>query len=227
MTATDDGSLPGSASRVVVRGRDLPWQSSPSPFVWRKRLFHAGTAEAGVVTSIVRYDPRSRFPAHDHPDGEEILVIEGTFSDERGDFPAGTYMLNPEGFRHAPFSVEGCLLFVKLRQYAGKERETVLLQTRPGQWRPRAEGARSMTLHESVHYSDHIRLTELSPGVELPPVELADGEELFVLSGELCDEHGTYPAHTWLALPPGSSHRPRSAQGCLLYVCSPRATRAP
>ena len=27
----------------------------------------------------------SRFPAHDHPEGEEILVLEGVFSDEHGD----------------------------------------------------------------------------------------------------------------------------------------------
>ena len=82
-----------------------------------------------------------------------------------------------------------------------------------------------MTLYQSPRFPDQIRLTELSPGVELPVVELVDGEEIFVISGELSDEYGTYPAHTWLALPPGSSHRPRSAQGCLLYVCSPRAAR--
>jgi hypothetical protein len=32
------------------------------------------------------------------------------------------------------------------------------------------------------------------------------------------DEWGVYPAHTWLALPPGSVHSPRSASGAVLYV---------
>ena len=41
------------------------------------------------------------------------------FSDESGDWGADTCLLNPEGFRHAPFSREGCLIFVKLRQAAG------------------------------------------------------------------------------------------------------------
>src|SRR5690606_22216478 len=102
-----------------VAGAELDWQPSPSPLVWRKRLFHAGAAEAGVVTSIVRYDAGAGLHAHGHAEGEEILVLSGTFSDERGDFGAGSYMLNPEGFRHAPSSREGCVLFVKLRQYAG------------------------------------------------------------------------------------------------------------
>lgn len=208
-------------ARVVVRGGDLPWQASPSPLVARKRLYHSGPPEAGVVTSIVRYAPGAQFPEHPHPQGEEILVLDGTFSDQRGDFPAGTYMLNPEGFRHAPFSREGCVLFVKLRQYAGDQRESVLLETQRGSWEARQEGVRSLELYRSARHVDRVRLTQLSPGVELPPIALPGGEELFVVSGELADEQGTYPAHTWLLLPPGSSHRPRSAAGCLLYVRSP------
>jgi anti-sigma factor ChrR (cupin superfamily) len=34
--------------------------------------------------------------------GEEFLVLEGTFSDERGDYPRGSYVRNPPGTAHAP-----------------------------------------------------------------------------------------------------------------------------
>ncbi|WP_437893475.1 cupin domain-containing protein [Sorangium sp. So ce124] len=44
------------------------------------------------------------------------------------------------------------------------------------------------------------------------------GEEFLVLEGDLRDEHGVYPAGTWLRQPPGSQHRPRSTLGCLFYV---------
>ena len=108
--------------RVAVHGAALDWQPSPSGTVWRKRLHLVGGAESGQVTSIVRYEPNATFAAHDHPEGEEILVLEGTFSDEHGDWPSGTHLLNPEGFRHAPFSRDGCVIFVKLRQYAGAGR---------------------------------------------------------------------------------------------------------
>ena len=40
-------------------------------------------------------------------------MLEGVFSDEGGDHAAGTYLRNPPGSAHAPFSREGCLLFVK------------------------------------------------------------------------------------------------------------------
>jgi anti-sigma factor ChrR (cupin superfamily) len=44
------------------------------------------------------------------------------------------------------------------------------------------------------------------------------GEEIFVLSGELSDEFGTYPAGTYIRNPPGSKHSPGSANGCVLMV---------
>jgi hypothetical protein len=113
------------------------------------------------------------------------------------------------------------VLFVKLRQFAGLDRERVLLQTAPGSWQERAPGVRSMTLYRSAHYPDHIRLTQLDPGAQPPAVALPDGEEIFVLRGELRDELGEHPAHTWLRFPAGVTHTPRSPGGCLLYVCSP------
>ena len=32
---------------LVIDTNEMGWQSSPSPSVWRKRLYHTGTAEAG------------------------------------------------------------------------------------------------------------------------------------------------------------------------------------
>ncbi|MBT9532269.1 MAG: cupin domain-containing protein, partial [Pseudomonas sp.] len=43
-----------------------------------------------------------------------ILVLEGTFQDEQGDYPAGTWLRNPHGSSHRPFSTEGCLIYVKV-----------------------------------------------------------------------------------------------------------------
>jgi len=51
--------------------------------------------ELARATSIVRCGPGSRFARHSHGGGEEILVLEGTFSDEHGDYPTGTYLHNP------------------------------------------------------------------------------------------------------------------------------------
>jgi len=197
----------------------MEWVPSPSGSVWRKRVHLVGPPESGQVTSVVRYQPKSSFPAHDHPEGEEILVLEGVFSDEHGDWPAGTYLLNPEGFRHTPFSEPGCLLFVKLRQFPGQERRHVVIDTQKATWEPGSlPGVAHKPLYQQAGFSDVMRLERWEPDADRGVVSHEQGAELFVLDGEFSDEAGTYSAGCWLRLPAGSRHRPRSASGCTLYV---------
>ncbi len=85
--------------RAVADTTQMEWAPSPSGSVWRKRVHLVGAPESGQVTSVVRYEPNSNFPLHDHPEGEEILVLEGLFSDEHGDWPAGTFL--PQAASHA------------------------------------------------------------------------------------------------------------------------------
>ena len=103
--------------RVVIDTQAQAWIASPEPGVDRQPLDRIG-GEQARATSLVRYAAGSNFSAHQHGGGEEFLVLDGTFSDEHGDYPAGTYVRNPPGSRHRPFSREGCTLFVKLRQFA-------------------------------------------------------------------------------------------------------------
>jgi anti-sigma factor ChrR (cupin superfamily) len=205
------------SARVVVDASSLPWAASPSRAVWRRRLHRVGPAESGQVTSIVRYEPGSTFPRHDHPEGEEILVLAGVFSDEHGDWPAGTYLLNPEGFRHAPFSREGCLLFVKLRQFPGKDRRHVAIDTHALPWTAQA-GREVKPLYAQEGYTDRTSLErwrpQPTPRERLYPL----GAELLVLEGSFADERGEYGPQTWLRLPPGFRHTPGTASGCELYV---------
>jgi anti-sigma factor ChrR (cupin superfamily) len=220
MSAIKDRSINGDMSaRVVVDTQAKAWQPSPSPTVWRKRLHLVGEPESGQVTAIVRYDPGATFPPHNHPEGEEIFVLEGVFSDQQGDFPAGAYLLNPEGFRHAPFSREGCVIFVKLRQYAGAGRQHVALRTDEMPWQAGFErGIERKELYMSPAFPDATRLERWSPGAGPLSREFPGGAEILVLDGELEDDDGRYGKLSWLRLPPGSSHRPRTKSGCLLYV---------
>jgi anti-sigma factor ChrR (cupin superfamily) len=91
---------------------ELPWSPSPLPGVERRLLDRSG-GEVARATSIVRYAPGSSFAAHSHGGGEEILVLDGTFSDETGDHPAGTYLRNPPASVHSPWSDQGCTIWVK------------------------------------------------------------------------------------------------------------------
>lgn len=204
---------------VSVDTNRMAWTPSPSGSVRRKRVHLVGPVEAGQVTSVVRYDPHSKFHAHDHPDGEEILVLDGVFSDEHGDWPAGTYLLNPEGFRHAPFSEPGCVLFVKLRQFPGRDRQHVVLDTNALEWQDAAlPGIQFKWLYRQPGFADETRLERWQAGSDPGPLRYPAGAELFVLEGAFEDESGMHGAGSWLRFPVGGQHHPRSGNGCTLYV---------
>ena len=65
-------------------------------------------------TALVRWAPQTYFSQHRHYGGEEILVLEGTFSDEHGDYPALSWLRSPHLSMHKPFSRGGCLILVKV-----------------------------------------------------------------------------------------------------------------
>ena len=205
--------------RVVVDTTAMDWQPSPSPTVWRKRLHLDGPAEAGRVTSIVRYDPDSKFPEHFHPEGEEFFVLEGVFSDEHGDYPAGTYVLNPDGTSHSPYSREGCTIFVKLRQYAGTDRLQRVVNTTSAEWIERRGGETAeLPLYQQDGYDGRTCLIRIAPGGSVPHHAHPWGEEVLVLDGTLEDEFGTYPRGTWIRSPLGTAHAPYSPDGCTFLL---------
>jgi anti-sigma factor ChrR (cupin superfamily) len=101
------------ARREVVDTAAMSWEPSPSGTVWRKPLYPEG-GESGPVTSLVRDAPGGASPEHTHPEGDEILVLEGEFADERGRYPVGTWIRSPHLSRHTPFSDTGCLIDVRV-----------------------------------------------------------------------------------------------------------------
>ncbi len=204
---------------VAVHTAAMDWQPSPGAGVWRKRLELRGAPESGRVTSLVRYDPGSHFPPHEHPDGEEILVLEGIFADEHGSYPAGTYLLNPQGFRHAPRSEQGCVLLVKLRQYPGGDRSHRVVDSNTAAWgQSEPPGREVLPLYDEPGHPESVRLVRLAAGTQVAEHGHPGGEEVYVIAGTLTDAQGTYEQGSWLRFPDGSRHQPSSDEGCTLYV---------
>lgn len=203
--------------RVVIFSEEASYQPSPMPGVSRLLLDRAG-GEVARATSLVRYEAGAGYSPHTHDGGEEIYVLEGVFSDEHGDYSAGSYLRNPPGSRHTPFSKEGCLLFVKLWQFSVDDELKVSLQTKDMPWRPGlVPGLSVMPLHE--HHGVSTALVRWAPHTRFNPHIHVGGEEILVLSGEFCDEFGVYPAGTWIRSPRYSQHSPfTGAQGALIYV---------
>ena len=207
-----DFSLP-----VTLDTRAQPWVASPKPGVWRKPLARE-EAERGHATSIVRYDPGASFHGHNHPLGEEILVLEGTFSDETGDFHAGTYFRNPMGFVHAPFSKEGCVILVKLHQFQPEDTTRLAIETDKAQWQEVQPGLQVLLLHEFRR--ERVALLWQATSVPGMVQEYPGGVEIYMIEGELQDADGCYPAGTWLRRPSGSRHSPVATRDALLWVKS-------
>ena len=206
------------ARPVVVDTASMDWEASPSPTVWRKRLDRVGPAEAGRVTSVVRYDPGGGFHAHPHPGGEEILVLDGVFSDRTGDYPAGSYLLNPEGFEHSPFSEEGCLLFVKLRQYPGLGRRRIAIGTDRMAWEPAgAVGVTQKTLYRAAGRPETVRLLRIEAGAGLG-LDGTGGTEAFVMEGRLEAGGAELGPGGWLRHPAGMATTFRASTACALYL---------
>lgn len=188
-------------SRPVILAPDqYQWMASPQRGVERVMLDRVG-AENARATSIVRYAPHSFFPRHQHPGGEEILVLDGTFSEGGQDYPAGWYLRNPPGSSHQPSSGEGAIIFVKLRQMPSHEQRHVRIDTRdPAAWRVE-QGRAVCPLFSDA--AEQVSLQRLAPHEAL----LADaggGLELFVLEGDVVARQQTYARRSWMRLPAGT-----------------------
>lgn len=203
--------------KAVIHSEDLAWQESPIAGVQRKPLDRIGD-EVARATTIVRYAPGSSFTPHTHGAGEEILVLEGVFSDEFGDYPSGTYLRNPPNSTHAPKSEEGCILFVKLRQFHSLDQSTIRIDTSKAPWYPgMVPGLSVMPLHEFDGVGT--ALVRWAPNTIFNPHVHPGGEEILVLEGVFHDEHGTYPAGSWIRSPRYSKHAPfTKGEGALIYV---------
>lgn len=203
------------SQRVVIDTHQQPWIASPRAGVWRKPLARE-EAERGHATSLVKFEAGAHFSEHDHPLGEEILVLSGVFSDQSGDYHAGTYFRNPEGFIHAPFSKEGCVLLVKLHQFKDGDNEHVVIDTKKTDWSSGIGGLSVMPLHSFK--GESTALVKWPKGERFQLHRHFGGEEVFVIKGEFIDEYGRYPQGTWIRSPHLSEHNPYVEEETIILV---------
>lgn len=201
--------------RVVIETHQQSWVASPHGGVWRKPLARE-SAERGHATSLVKFDAGASFSEHDHPLGEEILVLSGTFSDQSGDYKAGSYFRNPKGFIHAPFSKDGCVLLVKLHQFTDGDNEHVVIDTQKAEWTPGIGGLSVMPLHS--YKGESTALVKWPKGERFQLHRHFGGEEVFVIKGEFIDEYGRYPQGTWIRSPHLSEHNPYVEEETIILV---------
>jgi anti-sigma factor ChrR (cupin superfamily) len=178
------------SKRVVVHAARLSWSRSPIVGVERRMLDRIGD-EVARATSIVRYAPNSHFSAHTHGGGEEFFVLDGVFSDEHGDFPAGSYIRNPPGSHHRPGSGPGCTIFVKLWQFDADDRTQVRIGTTEMPFLPLPDrpGLAVLPLFQDARESVRLEKWRAGADISLPP---AGGVEVLVLDGGFSEGGETF-----------------------------------
>ena len=191
------------------------WVKSPADGVSRIQL-ERESAESGHVTSFVKFEPDSFFPSHQHPQGEELYVLDGVFSDNNGDYPAGTYVRNPPGSNHRPFTRNGCTLFVKLDQFQRDDNKHIVIKPEQQQWQSGIGNLKITSLH--AYKNENTALVWWPENEVFQPHAHYGGEEIVVLKGKFIDEHEEYPAGSWVRSPHMSKHFPYVKEETLILV---------
>jgi len=90
-----------------------------------KPLIEDGVNTKGIYVKSLRYDENTKrsptfllkfeagayYPYHNHPAGEELLVLEGDCIIEGETLSKGDYLYTPPDFKHSVKSESGCILF--------------------------------------------------------------------------------------------------------------------
>lgn len=98
---------------IVRRLADGAWRGLPfEPFREGVEVhwMRAGGGEPEIA--LLKYAPGASIPPHLHSGVELIYVLDGIQSDEAGDYPAGTAVINPPGSRHSVWSENGCVVLI-------------------------------------------------------------------------------------------------------------------
>lgn len=210
MQLNADLSLPAEADSA-----GLAWVSSPMAGVERRMLDRDGD-EVARATSLVRYSPGAHFAPHTHGAGEEFLVLEGVFSDETGDFPAGWYVRNPPGSRHTPSSGPGAVIFVKLRQMPPQDTTLLRSDTRdPALWCDLGDGKQQAELFDAPW--ERVVMLRLPPNHAGTREAWPLGAEFYVVEGDVVLDGAPRRTGTWLRRPPGAGLTLGSRGGALVY----------
>lgn len=209
---------------VIIKPEDYHWVKSPRGEVERVMFDRIGD-EVARATSLVKYPPDSIFPKHQHPLGEEILVLSGVFTENtEHDYPAGWYLRNPHNSIHQASSQEGTLIFVKLMQMSIQETEkTQINTTDPTNW---ISSVDRMICPLFKSEDEQTYLEKLVPHQIF--IETSDqGIEVFIIEGQLFKNTEIYPSGSWIRLPPKChANFQADTSGATLYVKTNHLLRA-
>lgn len=102
----------------ITKSNNLKWEP----------LIESGTNYKGIFVKSLQFDKQTNrskaillkfekgasYPYHDHPAGEEILVLEGNCEIHQETLSQGDYLYTPPTGKHSVYSKTGCVLFLSI-----------------------------------------------------------------------------------------------------------------
>lgn len=205
------------SQKAQVDLRLSQWLPSPAVGVKRLLLEREGGEKTIRATSIVAYAPKSKFSAHNHPKGEEFYVLAGTFSDQNGDYPAGTYVRNPPGSSHTPFSESGCLIWVKLQQFQPDDKEHIVISTFDTEKHKTNSNFDKLCLFDDY---ESVEILTAKQDFVLKPSEFEGGIEILILVGQISNEECIHQQGSWIRYAAGRAENVEVSKNTQLLIKS-------
>jgi len=144
----------------------------------------------------------------------DIYVLRGSVMERGKPRATGTFFS-----RSQPLSLtagaDGCLLFCYRDTVARSSGHETWTTEELDWWDGTVPGMRVAPLSKLHH---RVSLVQWKQGTRADMHTHPHGEEIFVLSGELRDERGAYPAGSWMRFHPGSGHAPYADRDTLILL---------
>ena len=195
MTLHSDHSL-----RVVVDATDLyAGQTGERPLEQR-----VAPAESQITLRSLK---AGESMTHDGGKLLEVLVVRGLLSLNGEALGPASYASLAPGVSATFTSIEASMVYLNERTPTEPETDSFALRGDTLDWRQgMVPGLKVTSLHQGL--TKHTALVRWAPETRFNPHTHVGGEEILVLEGVFRDEHGSYPAGTWIRSPHMSNHRP-------------------
>ena len=137
----------------------------------------------------------------------EVLVLRGRVSINGEALGPASYVRLTPGVPATFTSTEASMVYLNERTPTEPEADSFALRGNSLDWRQgMVPGLKVTSLHQGL--TKHTALVRWAPETRFNPHTHVGGEEILVLEGVFRDEHGSYPAGTWIRSPHMSNHRP-------------------
>jgi len=145
--------------------------------------------------------------SHDGSKLLEVLVVRGLVKLNGEDLGPASYARLAPGVSATFTATEASMVYLNERTRSEPETDSYALRGADLDWRQgMVPGLKVTSLHQGL--TKHTALVRWAPETRFNPHTHVGGEEILVLEGVFRDEHGSYPAGTWIRSPHMSNHRP-------------------